>query len=283
MTATLNPAAMRSTSSDDVEFPSDARESYDRDGFIALPQLTTAAEAIRLREIYDDLFARRVGRESGDQFDLFGDDSDPDKPNIPQILGPDNYVPELRETLAWRNAERLLTHLLGAPSAGIGSHMILKPAGSPLSTPWHQDEAYWDASRRYKSMSIWIPLQDVDQGNGCMHFIPGSHRRGIVKHRSGNNDPRVHGLEIDDDKIDLSGQIACPLPAGGCTAHDGRTLHFTSPNPSRVPRRAWIIMGGLEAQKRAEIRSFPWMDAKRTRRDERAEAFAKAKAAAAAV
>lgn len=251
----------------------EAIAGYHRDGFLSLPSLIPTDEAVRLREIYDDLFARRVGRESGDQFDLFGDDQDPSRPNVPQILGPERFAPELLETAAWRNARALLTALLGAEPAGMGSHMILKPAGSPLPTPWHQDEAYWDPSRHHSGISIWIPLQDVDRTSGCMHFIPGSHRGGIIRHRSGNNDPRVHGLEIDDDGVDLSGQVACPLPAGGCTAHGPRTLHYTSPNQGAVPRRAWIITGGLAGRPRAEIRRFPWLEAKRTLRDERAKAF----------
>lgn len=258
----------------------EAIAGYHRDGFLSLPALTDAAEAVRLRTLYDDLFARRVGRESGDQFDLFGDDGDPAKPNVPQILGPERFAPELLDTDAWRNARALLTALLGAEPAGMGSHMILKPAGSPMATPWHQDEAYWDPGMHHSGISIWIPLQDVDRTSGCMHFIPGSHRRGIVRHRSGNNDPRVHGLEIDDDSLDLSGQVACPLPAGGCTAHGPRTLHYTSPNQAAVPRRAWIITGGLQGRPRAEIRRFPWLEAKKTLRDERAKAFRERQASA---
>lgn len=250
-----------------------AVERYHHDGYLGVPLLSTPDEALRLQALYDDLFARRVGREAGNHFDLFGDDTDPDRPNIPQILGPENHAPELRETVAWRNAKTLLTALLGDEPAGMGSHMILKPANSPLATPWHQDEAYWDPTRHHRSISLWIPLQDVDQSNGCMHFIPGSHHRGIVRHRSGNNDPRVHGLEIDDEQQDLSAQVHVPLAAGGCTAHGGRMLHYTSPNRTARPRRAWIITGGLVSHPRAETRSFPWLDAKRTLREERAKAF----------
>ena len=246
---------------------------YHRVGYLDVPMLSTTAEAVRLQALYDDLFARRVGREAGDQFDLFGDDSDPDHPNIPQILGPERYAPELLETAAWHNARTLLTALLGAEPAGMGSHMILKPANSPLATPWHQDEAYWDPTRHHTSISLWIPLQDVDRSNGCMHFIPGSHRCGIIRHRSGNNDPRVHGLEIDDPALDLAAQVHVPLPAGGCTAHGGRMLHYTNPNRTPQPRRAWIINGGLVSRARAEVRGFPWLDAKRTLREARATAF----------
>ena len=91
-----------------------------------------------------------------------------------------------------------------------------------------------------------------------MHFIPGSNLGDILPHRPHDDDPRAQGLELVPRTWDLANQVAVLLRAGGCTAHGGRTLHYTSPNQSDGPRRAWIIMGGLRAPIRRIAAEFPW-------------------------
>ncbi|HEY0866132.1 MAG TPA: phytanoyl-CoA dioxygenase family protein, partial [Fimbriimonas sp.] len=206
---------------------------YHREGYLAIGALTTPDEIERLREIYDDLFIRRVGRERGDQFDLAGTDEEGKEASLPQILGPSKYAPELIEGLLFANARAAARQLLGEEAEFGGDHAIFKPAHSGAPTPWHQDEAYWNPAVDYNSLSIWVPLQEATLENGCMQFIPGSQNLEVQPHHSIGNDPRVHGLEIDE--VDDSSAVACPLPAGGATFHGSRTLHFTGANRSDVP------------------------------------------------
>ena len=119
-----------------------------------------------------------------------------------------------------------------------------------------------------------MPLQEATLENGCMVFLPGSHKREITPHQSIGGDTRVHGLEMLD-AVDEAKAVACPLPAGGATFHDSRTMHFTGANRSQVPRRAYIIGFGRPATPRADGRRFPWNEAKRTARDERSRAAGK--------
>jgi ectoine hydroxylase-related dioxygenase (phytanoyl-CoA dioxygenase family) len=104
-----------------------------------------------------------------------------------------------------------------------------------------------------------------------MQFIPGSHRQEIVAHQSINNDPRIHGLEVVD-AVDEAQAAICELPAGGATFHGGRMLHATGANRSNEPRRAYIVGFGLENKPRATPRSFPWLEKKKTAREERSKA-----------
>lgn len=250
---------------------------FHRDGFLALPQISAPAEIEMMRDAYDDIFSRKAGRESGAQFDLAGTDEDGKEAALPQILGPEKFAPQLWDTLARANALHIVRQLLGADAEAQGSHAIFKPARHGAATPWHQDEAYWNADLEYRSMSVWLPLQDVDESNGCMQFIAGSHQQEIAKHQSINNDPRIHGLELaPDSNVATANATICPLAAGGATFHPSRTLHFTAPNNSERPRRALIMMFGAPTKKRSEIglepRRFSWMEEKKTARDERAKA-----------
>ena len=55
-----------------------------------------------------------------------------------------------------------------------------KPPGKSSPTYWHQDEGYWGGNLFDRGITGWIPLQDVDTVNGCMHFIDGGHREGEI-------------------------------------------------------------------------------------------------------
>lgn len=249
--------------------------TFHREGFLTLPCLSTPEELARLRTVYDHHFAARTGRERGAQFDLFGNDADPTAANVPQILGLSSFVPEVRETVLYRAVTAVLTQLFGVPQERLGDHAIRKAPRCTLATPWHQDEAYWGEGLDYCGASVWVPLQDVDERTGCMHFVPRSHWGELLPHRSHGGDPSVHGLELDGDFPGvLAEAVACPLPAGGCTIHHQRLLHYTSPNDSDEPRRAWIFTGGVPARRRQFPKDLPWERAKRTARAERAAAFA---------
>lgn len=250
---------------------------FEREGFLVVDGFTTPEECARVKAIYDRLFAERAGREAGNQFDLAGADEEGKEAKLPQILSPHAYAPELVETLAWANALESMRQIYQTDEVGCGDHAILKPARNGAPTPWHQDEAYWNPDLRYRTLSIWLPLQDTSVEMGCMWFVPGSHRQDVLPHRPIGGDSRVHGLELDPAfEVDLSKAVACPLPAGSVTVHDSRTLHYAAGNHTEEPRRAWILGGGAPGEPWAgPPRSFPWQALRDTARERRAKEASK--------
>jgi ectoine hydroxylase-related dioxygenase (phytanoyl-CoA dioxygenase family) len=255
-----------------IELSTEQIEFYHREGYLVVDQISTPEELEKLRAIYDDLFSRKVGREEGNQFDLAGADEEGKRAELPQILGPSKYAPEMKETLAWANTGRIMAQLFGREADHRGDHAILKPAQHGAPTPWHQDEAYWSPEHKHHSLSLWMPLQDVDEAMGCLQFIPKSHKLDILPHQPIGKNTKVHGLELVDGAYDVSNAVSCPLKAGGCTIHKQSTLHYAAPNRSNFPRRAWIMTGGLSAEKLAVPRRFPWKEIQQTARTERANA-----------
>lgn len=119
-------------------------------------------------------------------------------------------------------------------------HALWKMPGDSKPTPWHQDFPYWPMNET-GAMSIWIALDDVDERNGCMMFVPGSHKVGKLNHIN-LADPQdlfeyVHGTDIDKVK-----PVKVPLKAGSCTFHDGLTFHYAHANVTDKPRRALAII-----------------------------------------
>jgi ectoine hydroxylase-related dioxygenase (phytanoyl-CoA dioxygenase family) len=239
------------------------------EGYLSLTAITAPAEVSGLRDIYDRLFATQAGRAEGDHLDLSGTDEDGAKVVLPQILNPSKYAPELAGTAFRANAEAIAKQLLGPEAEFRGDHAIRKAPHTEAPTPWHQDEAYWDPNLEYSELSIWVPLQEATLENGCMQFVPGTHRQEVLPHHPIGNDPRVIGLEVDDPAARAAGSAACPIPAGGATVHHSRTLHYTGPNRSDGPRRAYILTFGAPRKQRATPRRFYWLELQKTKWQER--------------
>jgi len=233
-------------------------------GFIAVPHVAPLTELELLRTVFDRLFAERAGRQEGAHFDMLGDDSDKSALALPTIINPINYAPELRHLQVRKNANAIARQLLGPGATNSFEHVILKPAREGGVTPWHQDEAYRvDPGFAYEQVSVWVPLQDVTLENGCMAFVPGSHRLGVLPHRSAGGDSRVHAIECSGE-FDHTAAIACPLSAGGATVHHGRTLHFAGSNRSDAPRYAYILIFEIPPEPTLERRDSSWNGRRQT-------------------
>lgn len=233
---------------------------YHEHGYLSIDSLMPAADVAEVRKIYDRLFKEDSQRADGDLYDLTGAREAGKKISIPQILNPAKYAPELLTTQMVANLKAMMKQLHGDTTKMVGDHAINKPPHNEAPTPWHQDEAYWDPAKEYSSLSVWIPLQPATKQNGCMYFVPGSHKLEIVPHRPIGDNPLTPGLEVEPGAVDFSSAVACELPPGGATFHHGRTLHYTPPNNSEDYRRAYIAMGSAYERKLATPRRFPWKE-----------------------
>jgi hypothetical protein len=241
---------------------------FHEQGYLLLPKITTCEEVRWIQEIYDRLFEQRVGWDSGDFFDFAGTDGPGTAEILPQLLDPSRYVHALRKTMFHANAHEIAKQLLGKSAKLVFEHAMLKPAKTGGETPWHQDEAFYRKYTNYKAITFWMPLQPVDDWNGCLEFIPNSHKGPLLPHHSINNDPRIHGLEAD--RVDASQLIVCPLPAGGASIHHSRMLHHSGPNRSDKPRRAYSLGFGVRSRNFTLRKDFPWNAEKITAREKRA-------------
>ncbi len=239
-------------------------------GYLSIPRLTDAEDVTSLRRSYDRIFSDQAGREVGDQFDLAGTDEEGKSQTLPQILHPAKYAPEMNNSRLFENSARVARQLLGPEATCEFAHAIFKPARIGAETPWHQDAAYWSPDLRYEAISIWVPLQEATEENGCMQFVPESHKLDVVRHRSINDDPRIHGLEIHPAVAECVNEyVSCPLPPGGATFHGPYMLHHTGANRSQIPRMALILNAGLPPTRRMVPLRFHWMEEKTTAREER--------------
>lgn len=138
--------------------------------------------------------------------------------------------------------------ILEAVSQVLGPDLILwitrvlcKPAASGREVPWHQDGEYWPM-RPLATCSVWIALDPVSTANGCMRFIPGSHRREeLYRHHVSDRRDLVLNLELDSDQFDESTAVAVELEPGQFSMHDVRLIHGSLANRSGERRAALIL------------------------------------------
>lgn len=214
---------------------------YHREGFLRLDRITTDEDVASMRELYEGLFERFDELPKDLAFDLGDEKLHNGVQRSPQINVASRFEPRLKDTLYWKRALSVARQLLGAEATGpTFDHAIYKPPHNQAATPWHQDIAYGgDPGTIFFAANIWLPLQDATIENGCMQFIPRSHLGNFLPHHPVGHDPKWHTLETDE--YDDSLAVPCPVPAGGCTIHHPKTLHYTGPNRADTPRMAWTL------------------------------------------
>ena len=76
----------------------------------------------------------------------------------------------------------LVEGILGANFFIWASSFFIKEPFSTATVGWHQDAYYWPMTPQH-SVTVWLAFDDVDEGNGGMKIIPGSHKGGVIKHK----------------------------------------------------------------------------------------------------
>jgi ectoine hydroxylase-related dioxygenase (phytanoyl-CoA dioxygenase family) len=115
---------------------------------------------------------------------------------------------------------------------------VYKKTGRQQEFPWHQDNGYtFIEPQQY--LTLWIPLVDVDEENGCPWIAPGLHKLGTLEHWL--TDVGLRCLEAADDAV------PAPAKAGDIIAFSSLSPHRTGPNlKAGTVRKAYILQYCLD-------------------------------------
>jgi ectoine hydroxylase-related dioxygenase (phytanoyl-CoA dioxygenase family) len=90
--------------------------------------------------------------------------------------------------------------------------------------------------------SVWIALDAANRENGCLRFIPGSHRNRELAQHNVNNDPNLSlPLELTEGSFDESTAVDVILEPGQISLHDIFLYHGSDANTSKTPRRGMTL------------------------------------------
>lgn len=102
------------------------------------------------------------------------------------------------------------------------------PSHAKSAVPWHQDSAYFEPyCDKALVLTVWLPLVDATQENGCLWVIPESHKGATVPHHSRPGKPY---LAIDEADLPDGQAVCCPVPRGGVLLLTNRTVHVSFEN-----------------------------------------------------
>jgi len=111
--------------------------------------------------------------------------------------------------------------------------LIKPPFGN--ATAWHLDNPYWSFYSR-DALSIWVALDDATLQNGCMYYLPGTHKTARFENAGiASNQAALFKVYPEWKEI---ASVACPCPAGSAVFHNGLTAHGAGANMTNRPRRA---------------------------------------------
>lgn len=136
------------------------------------------------------------------------------------------------------NLLALVRGLIGPRLKVFRDQMLLKPPGGQAK-PLHQDQSYFQVQPADALITAWIAVDNATLENGCMCYVPGSHKYGIFTIASDPNRP-VHHIP-DTTGVSLPEPVFCPVPAGSVIFHHGCTLHKSELNQTNTWRKAVIF------------------------------------------
>ena len=123
-----------------------------------------------------------------------------------------------------------------------GMEMFAKPAGKGLASPIHQDNYYWclQPCAAHTALTLWCALDHVDESNGGVSYLSGTHLIGILDHVD-SNAPGSSQTLADRSLLDKYQHVTPKLEPGDILVHDAMTVHWSTANTSGNSRRGMTM------------------------------------------
>jgi ectoine hydroxylase-related dioxygenase (phytanoyl-CoA dioxygenase family) len=119
--------------------------------------------------------------------------------------------------------------------------IFYKPARHPGVVAWHQDFSYWTRTLPINHVTINVVLDDTSPENGCLHYVPGSHRWPLLAPVSFGQDMDAFRVFLPEELRERFSPTPVALDAGEASIHHPLTVHGSYENRSPAPRRAVVL------------------------------------------
>jgi ectoine hydroxylase-related dioxygenase (phytanoyl-CoA dioxygenase family) len=165
------------------------------------------------------------------------------------------------------NPETILFHALGAWRTGPAFHDVLwspaflvaasqllqgsvrfwhdqlfcKPAHHGGVVAWHQDYSYWTRTQPMAHLTCWMALDDSTCDNGCLYYVPGSHKWDLLPMTGLAGDMNEIMTVLDEEQKQAFQPVPVEMKRGQCSFHHPLTVHGSYENRSDRQRRATLV------------------------------------------
>jgi len=220
-----------------MQLTSEHLDGYERDGYIVVEDLLSAAEVEALRNRLRDY--THGGRPPGsirmqveprvERGELKVEHPGDGIRKLDGLVENDDLFQKLG---LHENIVGIIEQILGPDLKMFRNALLLKPPSVGSAKGMHQDSPYWNIEPM-NLCSCWFALDDATPENGCMAVLPGWHKKGPLPHVSVTDD-----FVVDEQYYDPAAMVMAPVRAGGGLFFHSLIPHYTAPNRSDKWRRA---------------------------------------------
>lgn len=134
------------------------------------------------------------------------------------------------------------SQLLGGAVRFWHDQLFCKPARHGGVVAWHQDYSYWTRTTPMNHITCWIGLDDSAKDNGCLQYVPGSHKWTLLPITGLAGDMEAIREVLSDAQWErFQHPVAVEMPAGCGSFHHPLMIHGSYANQTDRPRRAVVI------------------------------------------
>lgn len=209
-------------------------DHYREKGWVVINDVFDAEEVDRVRDIAMD-----IGNEIVQGTDnVYLADKAADGTIAPRKIDAPFHKSEVFKRFVTNpRLSQIVGELMGVEPLLHSDQIFMKPPRFGSAKPYHQDNAYFECTPADHVITAWIALDDCDEANGCLRYIDGSHREGIIPHVPVPGEP--HNQAPLPEDIDLSRESLAIVKKGGVVFHHSETLHTSHRNESDRWRRGY--------------------------------------------
>jgi len=214
------------------------------EGFVAVPQFCNPAELSSIESALARFIDEKVSQLPAE--DVFYEDKA--KPESLKQIQRMHEHDDFFASFINSSPKRLAEELLGEPVVCKNLQYFNKPPGIGQATPAHQD-GYYFMLEPCRALTMWMALDRVDEENGCVRYLRGSHLDGMRPHGRTQTLGFSQGI-VDYGKNETREEVPCPAQPGDLLAHHALTIHRADANLSltRTRRALGFIFYGESAR-----------------------------------
>jgi ectoine hydroxylase-related dioxygenase (phytanoyl-CoA dioxygenase family) len=157
-----------------------------------------------------------------------------------QIMNLWRHDEDVKKLVLSKRLAQVAADLLGVKNVRIYHDQALfkEPGGGP--TPWHQDQYYWPIDTQ-KTITMWMPLVDIDVDMGMLTFASASQKKGsVLDYEISEESEKEFDKYVRENNFEIS--RAKTMKAGDATWHTGFTIHNAPANNSAKMREVFTII-----------------------------------------
>ncbi|MCK0135457.1 phytanoyl-CoA dioxygenase family protein [Arenibacter sp. S6351L] len=218
----------------DKVFCNKLRQDFLRDGYILFPKFLQQDEIDMVNKKIQEFITTKV--QDMPSKEVYYEDI-ANKDTLKQLQQLFAYDPFFFDMMFGSRFQKLASILLDDNVVGKNIQYFNKPAKIGKPTPPHQDGYYFMLSPN-EAVTMWMALEPVDQENGCVRYIKGSHRYGIRSHGRTGTLGFSQGITDFGCPNDIENEVFFPTRAGDLLVHHSLTIHRANGNLSERSRKA---------------------------------------------